>query len=143
MQRLTKHQYYAEIAQVVAKRSTCPKLRVGAVLVSEHNSIISTGYNGAPRWGDHCSDVGCRNDDAGHCTRAVHAEANVIAQAAANGVSTRASTMYITHCPCVRCLNLIVNAGTTTIFYLQDYKVDHSVLTVAREAAIHLNKLEF
>lgn len=145
MKRISKHEYYAEIAKVVAKRATCPKLAVGAVLVSPWNSIIATGYNGAPKWMDHCLDIGCNNDDAGHCTRAVHAEANAIAQAALMGTSTKDSTMYCTQLPCLRCLNLMVNAGVKNVFYLDASYRPEAVKAAASfiiESCINLEKLE-
>lgn len=111
--------YIIEIATIVAKRSTCPRLQVGAVLVSD-TRIIATGYNGAVSGAAHCTDSGCMIID-GHCVRAVHAEANAITQSALYGVSTMGASMYITHKPCVSCIKLIVSAGISEVFYLFDY----------------------
>ena len=84
--------YFIRIAFEVASRSTCPRALVGAVIVKD-NRILSTGYNGAPAGKPHCSEEGCNlvND---HCTRAVHAETNAIAQAAKHGIPLEGATLY-------------------------------------------------
>jgi len=62
----------AWIVDLVASRSTCPRLNVGAVLVKDR-MIVSTGYNGSPRKTDQCDEVGCRVVN-GHCVRTNHGE---------------------------------------------------------------------
>lgn len=119
--RLGLDEYFIEIAKVVAKRATCPRLRVGAVLVRD-KMLLSTGYNGSPKGLPHCTDVGCKVYK-GHCVRSVHAEANAIAQAAFNGIETQGSTLYVTHFPCHTCLKLLVNAGVGKIIYAERYEV--------------------
>ena len=89
--------YFLEIASVVAKRSTCPRLKVGAVITLE-NKIMTTGYNGAPPGEPHCTEVGCMIVD-GHCKRTIHAEENALAQLT-YGFPLK---MYVTHKPCVLC----------------------------------------
>ncbi|KKL26258.1 hypothetical protein LCGC14_2397100 [marine sediment metagenome] len=86
--------YFLSIAKVVSTRSTCPRASVGAVVVSEDNRILSTGYNGSPSGEPHCIDVGCDMVDD-HCQRTLHAEVNAIAYAARAGVSLRGSRLYL------------------------------------------------
>ena len=89
MDRVSKHNYYLDIAQTVAERSTCLRKMFGAIIV-KNDSIISTGYNGAPRGRKNCSDLGvCMRDKLGiprgeryELCRSVHAEANAIIAAA-------------------------------------------------------------
>lgn len=119
--RPDRHTYFMEIAHVVAKRSTCPRLAVGAVL-TEGNQIIATGYNGAPSGADHCVDVGCTVDAADHCVASVHAEANVLIQAARLGRDPAYSVLYVTHMPCRRCTSLIINADIYQVYYANAYK---------------------
>ena len=57
MERVDKHNYYLNIAETVAARSTCLRRTFGAVLV-KNDEILSTGYNGAPRCRKNCTDVG-------------------------------------------------------------------------------------
>lgn len=92
-------EYFAGIAEAVSKRATCPRASVGAVIVSEDNRILSTGYNGSTRGDLHCTDPesiggGCLIED-GHCQRALHAEVNAVAHAARAGVSLKGSRIYI------------------------------------------------
>ncbi len=113
-------QYFLNIADVVATRSTCPRRAVGAVLVRQRQ-ILSTGYNGAPRGLVHCTDAGCLMRD-GHCVRTSHAEMNAIAQAAYHGVAVSDSTLYCTDKPCLICTKLLINAGIRRIVYRREYE---------------------
>lgn len=54
---------FMTIAATVARRGTCPRLQVGAVITDARNIIIATGYNGAPSGQPHCTDVGCLTDE--------------------------------------------------------------------------------
>lgn len=107
-------QTHFALADVWAKRSTCPRLAVGAVLVNPLNIPICAGYNGAIRGAPHCSDVGCLLVE-GHCLRAVHGEQNAISQAARLGIATNGATLYVTNQPCLNCANSIIQAGIVTV----------------------------
>ena len=61
-QRPSKEEYFKEIVEVVAKRSTCTHAQVGALLVTADGQILSTGYNGSVALMPHCTDVGCLED---------------------------------------------------------------------------------
>lgn len=118
--RVSKDEYFLEIAEVVSQRATCPRLRAGAVLVKD-GMVLSTGYNGAPRGLPHCDDVGCRMV-GGHCVRTVHAEANAVLQAAYHGVETLGATLYALYFPCEYCTKSLLNAGIKRIVYRNVYK---------------------
>jgi len=108
---------WLEVAKVVAKRSTCPRKQVGAVLVDAHNRVVATGYNGAPSKSPHCCDVGCIIDPAtGSCLRAIHAEVNALMQA---GERARGCTLYMTLAPCWRCATMIVQAGVRKVVFAE------------------------
>lgn len=109
-----------DIAESISLLSTCTtKLNrgVGAVIVL-NNKIVGTGYNGAPSGQPHCDDVGCVCDFNGHCVSAIHAEANAILQA---GQNTVGATLYCTHFPCIRCANMIAQAGIVRVVYKYEY----------------------
>lgn len=119
--------YFMEIAALVAKRSTCLRRQVGAVLVRD-KQILSTGYNGAPGGLEHCLDIGCLREQRGipsgtqqEICRGIHAEQNAIIQAALHGVSTTGSTLYCTHQPCVLCAKMLINAGVERIVFAGEY----------------------
>ena len=129
-------QYFSEIAEVVSKRSTCDRKHCGAVIVLE-KMILSTGYNGSIRGGQHCDEVGHLMED-GHCVRTIHAEANALIQAARNGVNVNGAKMYTNTFPCWGCFKLIANAGIVKVCYRDAYRVDPKVVTHAEQLGIIL-----
>ncbi len=125
--RPTIDEYFMELATVVAKRSTCLRNQVGAVVVKDKR-ILSTGYNGAPRNLPHCLDIGCirqQNNIASgtrhELCRAVHAEQNAIIQAAIHGVSIEGATIYCTHQPCILCAKMLINADIKKVVFGTTY----------------------
>jgi len=124
IQRPSWDKYFMNIANEVAKRSTCERAQVGAVIVKEKR-ILTTGYNGSPRGLPHCSEVGCLMDN-GHCVRTLHAEQNAIIQAALHGIITEGATIYVTYQPCFLCAKMIINAGLVRIVYDKEYPDDRS-----------------
>jgi dCMP deaminase len=111
--------YFLEIAKTVSTRGTCPRLKVGAVIVRNRN-ILSTGYNGSIRGSEHCVDNRCYLVD-NHCVRTVHAETNAILQAAKNGTNIDGAFAYVTHSPCINCLKHLLNAGIHCIVWDKQY----------------------
>jgi dCMP deaminase len=118
--RTSWDEYFMEIARTVAKRSTCDRAQVGAVLVRDHR-ILTTGYNGALPGQYHCDEIGHFIVD-GHCVRTVHAEANAVVQAALHGISTKGATAYVTHFPCINCTKLLIAAGVKILVYGESYR---------------------
>lgn len=114
-------EYFMTIAKIVATRSTCDRLRSGAVLV-KNNRIIATGYNGSPPGLPHCDDAGHMIEE-GHCVRTIHGEHNVILQAATiPGASTEGSTMYTKYSPCIHCYKYVIAAGVKRVVLGQVYR---------------------
>lgn len=116
-----------DIAFLVAKRSTCCRRAVGAVIVKERR-ILSTGYNGAPSGIRHCLEVGCLRKELNvpsgqyhELCRGIHAEQNAIIQAALHGVSIRDAALFCTNQPCSICAKMIINAGITAVYYHSAY----------------------
>ena len=141
------NQYFASITRMVATRSTCLRRHVGAILVKEKR-ILATGYNGAPAGLKHCIEVGCLREKASipsgtrhELCRALHAEQNVIVQAAYHGISIAGSTLYCTNKPCVICSKMLINAGIERIFFEEDYKDDLADAMLA-EAGIEIMRFE-
>jgi len=138
-------EYFMQITQLVAKRSTCLRRKVGAILVRDKR-ILCTGYNGPPRGLAHCSEVGCLRDKLGipsgerqEICRGLHAEQNAIIQAALYGISIKDSILYCTHQPCITCSKMIINAGIKKIIFLGDYP-DPLAREILKEAKIELIK---
>lgn len=131
-------EYFMGIALQVAKRSTCDRAHVGAVIVRDRR-ILTTGYNGSPSGLPHCDDVGHLLVN-GHCVRTIHAEQNAIVQAAYLGVSVRGGTIYVTHQPCLTCAKLIINAGIRRVVYAGTYP-DNLARQFLAEAGVGLQQL--
>jgi dCMP deaminase len=109
---------FSQIAQIVSRRGTCPRARVGCVVATQEHQIVSIGYNGAPTGMAHCEDVGCLILPGGGCGRAVHAEINALMQA---GPFARGSILYSTLRPCLNCSAALVNAGIVKVVYSAEY----------------------
>ena len=137
-------EYFMEMAVLTAKRSTCLRRNVGAVIVQEKH-IVATGYNGAPRGLAHCGERGgCLRQKLGipsgqkhELCRALHAEQNAIIQAATLGQSIEGATIYITHQPCIICAKMIINAGIKKIVVKEGYPDEMSV-DILEEAGLKI-----
>jgi len=145
--RPTWQEYFLEITRLVAKRSTCLRRQVGALIVKDKR-ILATGYNGAPSGLPHCLDVGCLRENLGvppgerhEICRGIHAEQNAILQAALYGVAIKGAMLYCTHQPCSLCAKMAINAGICQILYSGDYP-DELATTMLTEAGVELVRVE-
>jgi len=137
MNRVSKENYYLDIAQMVAERSTCLRRCYGAIIVKD-DTIVSTGYNGAPRGRKNCSDLQyCMREQLGiprgeryEMCRALHSEMNAII--AAPRERMLGATMYMVctdphtreimpgTCSCAMCKRMLINAGIETLVVRED-----------------------
>ena len=149
MERIVKENYYLDIAQAVLGRGTCLRRNFGAIIV-KNDQILSTGYAGAPRGRQNCSDLGvCLREKLGvprgeryELCRSVHAEANAIIHASRSemtgatlylvGVDAQTEELVPDASPCSMCKRMIINAGISrviirntpdsfTAIYVQDW----------------------
>ena len=138
-------EYFMRMAHLVSSRSTCLRRKVGAVLVKDRR-ILATGYNGAPQGLPHCEEIGCLREKLKvpsgvrhEICRGLHAEQNVIIQAALHGVSIKGSTLYITCAPCSICAKMIINAGIKKVIYEDSYP-DEMAKEFLKKAKVKLEK---
>jgi dCMP deaminase len=110
--------------------------------------ILATGYNGAPTGLRHCEEVGCLRESSSvpsgqrhELCRGLHAEQNVIIQAAYHGISIKGATLYCTNKPCVICSKMLINAGIQKIYYEEGYDDALSDQMLA-EAGVELARLK-
>ncbi len=141
MSRPDIDEYFLKIASVVAERATCRRHHVGAVAVRGKH-ILATGYNGAASGLKDCLELGCLRDDMNvpsgtrhEVCRGIHAEQNVIIQAALHGVSLEGATIYVTHTPCILCAKMLVNAKIKRFVTFGKY-ADDSFRDLFKEANI-------
>ena len=123
--RISRDEMFMRIAYVVAERGTCPRAKVGAVLVDRDHKIRSIGYNGNPPGAPHCEDVGCMMKN-GHCT-AIHAEVNALMYGRfETGIYDTGYTLYVTHKPCEECKRVILkfNSKIKRVVYDIPYRYE-------------------
>jgi dCMP deaminase len=139
-------EYFTKAASLVSERSTCLRRKVGAVLVKDRQ-ILATGYNGAPTSITHCEATGCLRQKLGipsgqrhEICRGLHAEQNVLLQAAKHGISVKGSCLYITNAPCSICAKMIINAGIDEIVISGDYP-DKMAIDFLKEAKVKVRKI--
>ncbi len=146
MARMPWPQYFMSIAHLVAERSTCSRRKVGAIAV-KNKRILATGYNGAPRNMPDCLEKGCLREQLGipsgqrhELCRGLHAEQNVIIQAAVHGVSLEGSEIYCTHQPCLICSKMLINCGIVAVYFASPYP-DIMAEEMMQEAGVSLTLL--
>jgi dCMP deaminase len=124
MHRPSFDEIYMNLAEQLALRSHCVKMKVGAVLTKD-TRIISLGYNGPPAGTHNCDEewpeTGCPRDSKGSCSLALHAEQNAILYAAKNKVDMNGATLYVTLAPCIACARVIFSIGIKKVIYKNSY----------------------
>ena len=135
--RIERHEYFLRMAQLVSLRATCPRRRVGCVLVNARNHVIATGYNGPPSGVEHCVDHPCPGAQLASGTgldacRAVHAELNAIIQCAQ---PFEIDAAYCTTAPCMGCVKALMNTSCMEIHFVETYPhaLEAEVLWLSRE----------
>ncbi|MDY7221861.1 ComE operon protein 2 [Halalkalibacterium halodurans] len=140
MNRISWDQYFMAQSHLLALRSTCTRLMVGATIVRDKR-IIAGGYNGSISGGPHCIDEGCYVVE-GHCIRTIHAEVNALLQCAKFGVPTEGAEIYVTHFPCVNCTKAIIQSGIKKVYYATDYKNSPYAEELFRDAEVDVEQVE-
>ena len=140
-------EYFMEMAEVVRKRSTCLRRKVGALIVKDRR-VLATGYNGAPTGIRHCAETGCLREkyhvpsgQRHELCRGIHAEQNAIVQAAYLGVSISDSTLYCTNQPCILCSKMLINAGVKRIVVKEGYP-DDAARDMLAEAGLEVEMIK-
>ena len=146
MERISKENYYLDIAQTVASRSTCLRKKYGAIIVG-NDIIISTGYNGAPRGRKNCCDLGyCMRESLNiprgeryEMCRSLHAEQNAIIAASPERmkgavlylacVDSKSGELLAGTCSCQMCKRVVLNAGISKVI-VRDTPEEYTVYDV-------------
>lgn len=125
--------YFMTLAIAAAERSTCKRRQVGAVAVLNRR-VLATGYNGAAPGQEHCLDIGCLRDEQNIASgthheicRAIHAEQNLIVQAAVHGIVLNGCTVYCTTQPCSICAKLLLGINIERVVYYSGYPDETTV----------------
>lgn len=144
--RLPWPEYFMSIAFLVSSRATCLRRSVGALAVRDKR-ILATGYNGAPSGLKHCLESGCLRQELKipsgqrhEICRGLHAEQNVVIQAAINGINIVGSDFYCTTHPCVLCAKILINCKIRKLYYADSYP-DELAAKMLQEAGIEISHL--
>ena len=145
--RVSKENYYLDIAQTVAERSTCLRKCYGAIIVKD-DVIVSTGYNGAPRGRVNCCDLGhCMREKLNiprgeryELCRSIHSEQNAIIAAARERmlgatlymvcVDPKDGSLVAGTSSCMMCKRVIINAGIERVV-IRDTKDEFRIINVS------------
>ncbi|MFD1207040.1 MULTISPECIES: ComE operon protein 2 [Sporosarcina] len=141
MERITWDQFFMAQCHLLAVRSTCTRLTVGATIVRD-NRIIAGGYNGSISGGDHCIDHGCYVV-GNHCVRTIHAEMNALLQCAKYGSPVEGASLYVTHFPCLQCSKAIIQSGIKHVYYATDYKNDEYAMKLFAQSGVSVQHIPF
>ena len=134
-ERISWNEYFKELTLITSKRSVCPKLAVGCILVKD-NRIVAQGYNG---YLPNCPHIPVIKDN--HNIGTIHAEQNAICDCAKRGSSCKDSIAFITHYPCYNCFKLLLASGIKEIKYINDYNNDEEVNKLSEIMKIPLKKI--
>lgn len=158
-----KDSVFLDIATELGRLGTCDRGQVGALIIKD-GRCISWGYNGAPPGLPHCNEnyhgwettiryhnpeipwddprqqldrLGREATDEHGCRNTTHAEANALAFAARQGISTDGATLYAERSPCVTCAKLLIAAGIKRVVYGVEYR-DPEGLHLMERAGIQI-----
>ena len=144
--RPTWDEYFLGLLEPLGRRGTCDRGRSGSVIVSPNNTILATGYAGAPPGQPHCDEVGhmiktVTHEDGSqsqHCFRTLHAEENAILQCAKDGIRLEGATIYSKMVPCYNCAMRIVRVGIKRVVSLKRYHLDGLSRKLFKDAGVEL-----
>ncbi|HRY52511.1 MAG TPA: cytidine/deoxycytidylate deaminase family protein [Candidatus Portnoybacteria bacterium] len=139
-------EYFLGMLEPLSRRATCDRGRASAVIVSEHNTILTTGYVGSAPGDKHCDEAGHlmntvideNGHQSQHCVRTLHAEENAILQAAMDGIALRGSTLYCRMTPCINCARRIVRVGVKRVVAQKKYHSDEASRKLFKNAGVKL-----
>lgn len=141
--RITRHQMFIDMCEVLARRSTCYRGNTGAIIV-QNNDILSAGYNGPPSGEEHCKGNLCEiYPETGGCMRSEHAEKNAIGRAMGKTRKTYLSdcTLYSLAAPCRVCAERIKKVEIKTVIYRYPYRTADGIAELLVERHINLYRL--
>jgi dCMP deaminase len=136
-----KAMVFLSMAEVLSELGTCDRAKVGAIIIMD-GRCISWGYNGAPPGLPHCDETlhGWKDYmpetmlpsvkhkwlesqlNAHGCRATTHAEANALAFAARQGISTAGAALFTTVSPCETCAKSIIASGIKDVHFLTEYR---------------------
>ncbi|WQJ53423.1 MAG: dCMP deaminase [Wendovervirus sonii] len=114
---------YMKMAIAISELSYAKRRKVGAIIVSKYDQVISQGYNGTPNgWDNCCETINPETGELKTMKEVLHAETNAITKCAKFMASTEDATLYVTLSPCFDCAKLIIQAGIRRVVFKDVYR---------------------
>jgi len=143
-------EYFLALLEPLSRRGTCDRGYNSAVIVSKNNTILATGYAGAPPGQPHCDEVGHlmrtiideNGNRSQHCVRTLHAEENAILQCAKDGIKLEGATIYTKMFPCYNCAMRIVRVGIKRVVAQKRYHADKLSIDLFKSAGVEFVVIE-
>ncbi|MDO8486340.1 MAG: cytidine/deoxycytidylate deaminase family protein [Candidatus Staskawiczbacteria bacterium] len=144
--RPTWDEYFLALLEPLGRRGTCDRGKSGSVITSPGNTILATGYVGAPPGQPHCDDAGHmmvtviheNGTESKHCVRTLHAEENAILQCAKDGIKLQGATIYCKMVPCYNCAMRILRVGIKRIVAQKRYHADKASMELFKNAGVEV-----
>lgn len=148
--RQTWDEYFLGLLEGLSRRATCDRGRCSAVIASQYNTILTTGYVGSAPGDKHCDEVGHlmvsvideNGNESQHCVRTLHAEENAILQAAMDGIALRGATLYCKMTPCVNCARRIARVGIKRVVAQKKYHADAPSRELFKSAGVKFDIID-
>lgn len=140
--RINRPTMFLDMAEVAARRATCYRGNVGALIV-RNNDIISMGYNGPAPGEAHCRGEICPLDENGGCLRSFHAEENAIGRAISKTMRSDLDGyhLYCTSSPCGPCAERIVRSKIAAVFYRHPYRDPTGLVLLAASSHLRISRV--
>lgn len=143
-------EYFLGLLEPLSRRGSCDRGRNAAIIVSANNTILATGYAGAPPGQPHCDEVGHmmrtvideNGNQSQHCVRTIHAEENAILQCAKDGVKIEGATIYIKMSPCYNCAMRILRVGIKRVVAQKIYHAGQMATDMLKNAGVKIDIIE-
>ena len=142
-------EYFLGLIEPLSKRATCDRGRSSAIIVSDKNTILTTGYVGSAPGDKHCDEVGHlmitiidENGSHQHFVRTLHAEENAILQAAMDGIALCGATLYCKMTPCINCARRITRVGIKRVVAQKRYHTDAPTRELFKRARVKLDIID-
>lgn len=143
-------EYFLGLLEPLSRRATCDRGRSASVIVSPNNTILATGYVGAPPGQPHCDEAGHviktiideQGNRSQHCVRTLHAEENAILQCAKDGIKLEGATLYCKMTPCYNCAMRAVRVGIKRIVAKKRYHADEQSIILFADAGVKFDIID-
>ena len=148
--RPTWDEYFLNLLEPIGSRATCDRGKSGSVIVSNENTILATGYVGAPPGMPHCDEAGHlmktvvdeKGNKSQHCVRTLHAEENAILQCAKDGIRIQGARIYCKMVPCYNCAMRIIRVGIKKVIAQKRYHTDRESMELLEKAGVEVIVME-